>query len=143
MNSILSLDEPVDKDSLTYKVITKENRTFYVHGKVLRKSVLLDTLIIETDETEFELNEIDGEIMCYILCYMEYITIYQDIPTPIHPGLYRKTKRTNWFYDFIEKFDKNTTQKIIYVANYLHIESLIHLGCFHIANIENSSRGII
>ena len=90
-------------------------------------------MIQETDETEFELNEIDGEIMCYVLCYREYISFYQDLNVPIHPGLYRKTITTEWFYDFIEKFDRLTTQKMIHVANYLHIESLIHLGCFRLA----------
>lgn len=138
--NILSLDEPIDKDQLLYTIITKGKRRFHVYGKVLRKSILLDTLITETDELEFELNEIDGDIMCYILCYMEYISHYQDIPIPIHPGLYRKTDSTNWFYNFIETFDKITIKKIIHFANYLHIESLIHLGCFHIANRYNTKQ---
>ena len=137
--TITSLDnesmdnEPIDKDTITYTIKTRGNRNFHVHGKILKRSVLLDTLIQETDETEFELNEIDGEIMCYVICYMEYITFYQDLHIPIHPGLYRKTTTTEWFYDFIEKFDISTTKKMIHVANYLHIESLMHLGCFRLA----------
>ena len=138
----LSLDET--ELNFTIKLVSKENTEFECTLKEIQCSNVLvvafkDLNYDETENTNIKLSNIDNETLKYIVDYLKY-------HNGVEPPLPEKPVRSNnmneitteWMAEFIDSIVKKDIlilYKVISAANYLYINSLLHICCAKIASM--------
>lgn len=122
-----------------FKLITlksSDGQGFQIDTKSAEKSKVLKELIQDYQEdSEIPLPEVEGKILKKIV---EYLIHYKDLVPKEIPKPLRDAKLNDiidqWDINFIYGFTIADCIMLINGANYLDIQSLLHLGCARIAS---------
>jgi S-phase kinase-associated protein 1 len=126
-------------DDQIVNLISKDDIKFTINKKNCCMSVLVQTAINENSvDNVVPILSVNGKILEIIVTYMNH---HQGIvPPEIEKPLKDKNLKNiinEWDAKFIDTVSKNQQQlyDLILAANYMHIESLLHLGCAKIASL--------
>ncbi len=139
--NVLSLD---DDDSTTIiKLISNQKAVFECTIKEIQCSKVLvaafkDLKYDETHNSSIELPSIDTETLQYIVDFLKHYN-GEEPPLPEKPVRSKNMNEitTEWMAQFIDSIvNKNIfiLYKVISAANYLYINSLLHISCAKIAS---------
>jgi hypothetical protein len=139
-----------EENNSQYLIKTSDGENILTSFEIMRMSGMFRTF--NTDNfTESEFNvPYPSKIIKYCLMYMEYHCkefnevygrhIYKEISKPLKSNVMRENVSDEWDAIFIdslgEKMDDLTA--IIFIANFLDIQGLLHLACAKLASLIKS-----
>ena len=133
--SSLSLEESICSGSIS--LLSKEGTSFSVDKKWACISKLVNTIVEKDPEcTEIPLVEINTKILEYVV---NFINEHKGEEPPIVERPLRsklmKEVTNDWDANFIDQIGEQRSElyELISAANYLDIQSLLHLGCAKVA----------
>jgi hypothetical protein len=139
-NTELSLDNNTECDSVIITLISKDGQRFDCTYKEIKCSTMLTSAfndIQSSEEKEIILPSIEGETLSNIVKFLKQHNGVEP-PLPEKPVKTNNMKdiTTEWMASFIEEICKDDTEnlyKLISAANYLFINSLLHICCCKVA----------
>lgn len=134
----LDLDDS-SSGSKELEITSKDNKKFAVTRKNAGISVLIKQAIETEDTTEsLPLSEVTGDILKLVVKYMNQWK-GEEPQIPAKPLKNKEMSKVTdaWSAKFIDDVgkDKETLYNLILAANYMNINSLLHLGCAKVASL--------
>jgi len=89
------------------------------------------------DATSIEIRQVPPETLEHVVTYLKHHEGKEPdpIPCPLKSIHMQQIVSDKWDANWIDAFDKKTVFEIILAANYMSINSLLHLGCAKIATL--------
>ncbi len=135
MEEIFGFDEITNTLS-QLELVSKEKKSFLVDKEMAVKSSGLIKVILENDSDVLVIPfcEIKSNILELVILFMKYDGPERDneIPKPIHPEKEMKDIVGEWRANFVD-IEKDILFDLILAANYLNMDSLLHLTCSKVA----------
>jgi len=134
-------EETVTQTPIKYLYFTTiDEKKFNVPFDIAKFSNYFSSFIELFDNDENEKNyiplgqNIDAELFEHILNFMEHYSKepMKDIPKPIN-STDMKSMVGDWYGNFISSLNEEILINIILASNFLHIQSLLDLGCAQVA----------
>jgi S-phase kinase-associated protein 1 len=137
----LSLDNS-NNDSVIITLVSNDNKRFECTFKEIQCSTMLTSAFNDlnnTDDKEIILSNIDSSTLFNIVKFLKYHNGTEP-PLPEKPVKSKEMKEitTEWMAKFIDEVLANDTEnlyKLISAANYLFINSLLHICCAKVASL--------
>jgi hypothetical protein len=134
-------EETVTQTPIKYLYFTTiDEKNFDVPFDIAKFSNYFSSFIelFDNDENEKDYiplgQGIDSELFEHILNFMEHYSKepMAEIPKPIN-STNIESMVGDWYGNFISSFDEEMLMNIINASNFLHIQSLLDLGCAQVA----------
>lgn len=127
---------------MSVTIETSDNVQFLVPRDVLMCSGLFSEMLEDSNEDEsIPVPLVDSKIMNHIIRFMKNQAIdpMGEIEKPIKsPNMDELVGE--WYSKFINDIEMDMVFKLIEAANYLQIDSLLHLGCVKVATTLKGKR---
>lgn len=121
-----------DNQEVNIKIVTSDNKTFYVNKKWAAISKLIVNSLGDDDQQEIRLSAINSAIFKDILTYMEMRkgTEAPLVMRPLKSAKMCENCQDMLDVEYIEKIGENKEhlKKIIVAANYMDIQGLLYLS---------------
>jgi len=110
---------------------------FLIPTKHVNLSNLLNKTTGMADTALIESDKVRPEVMFKVMQYLGHHkgTKPEEIAKPIRSVRMERIVADQWDVEFINTMDKKEVFQVICAANYLDIQSLVHLGCAKIATL--------
>ena len=135
----LSLDDSVDDKNIY--LVSQEGEKFEISKKYAKVSdLVVKSFESDKESNELPLPEVKTEILKLVIEYMKHHkgTEPPIVEKPLRSAVMKDVCKEEWDATFIDNIGNTSRDQLftlIETANYMNIQSLLHLGCAKVASL--------